>query len=201
MKYKIYKMLLSDVLQKYWNFASIAHLNQFYTNHKGEKLPYINHIGSVVQELYIFLLQTENIYDIELAIGCAILHDTIEDTPFTHHDIENQFGKKIADGVLALTKNETIENKKERMADSLRRINQQPKEISLVKIADRIVNLQPPPKHWSLEKKEKYYEKSKLIHKELSSSNTLLSNRLLEKIKNYTIYLNEVNPEKFPGLY
>lgn len=182
-------MLLPDTVQKYWNFASIAHLNQLYINDKGEQLPYINHIGSVVQEVYIFLLQTKNIYDIELTIGCAILHDIIEDTVFTYSDIENQFGKKIADGVLSLTKDETIQSKKEKMEDSLRRINEQPNEISLVKIADRIVNLQAPPEHWTLEKKEEYYEESKLIYKELDSSNILLSNRLLEKIKNYKIYL------------
>jgi guanosine-3',5'-bis(diphosphate) 3'-pyrophosphohydrolase len=40
----------------------------------------------------------------------------------------------------------------DRMADNLSRIKMQSKEISMVKLADRIINLQTPPGHRTNEK-------------------------------------------------
>lgn len=59
-----------------------------------------------------------------------------------------------------MTKDQTVgadqtdkwERKKLQMQDSLRRIKSQPREVWMVKMADRITNLQPPPGHWSEEK-------------------------------------------------
>ncbi len=73
-----------------------------------------------------------------LSIKCAILHDTIEDTKLTIKEVENRFGKNIADGVLALTKNEQDTTVKDKMLDSLARIKKQPKEVWVVKMADRV---------------------------------------------------------------
>ena len=69
------KMYNQDNITKAWFFASRVHKEQFYP---GEKLPYITHIGNVMMEVMAVSSQLENP---ELAIICAILHDTIEDTP------------------------------------------------------------------------------------------------------------------------
>ena len=61
------------------------------------------------------------------------------------------FGKDVADGVLALTKNENLP-KEDRMRDSLERLLKQPKQVQIVKLADRITNLQAPPHYWTKEK-------------------------------------------------
>ena len=44
------------------------------------------------------------------------------------------------------------------MLDSLKRIKKMSHEVWAVKMADRITNLQPPPKGWSAKKKEHYLE-------------------------------------------
>ena len=71
------------------------------------------------------------------------------------------------------------------MNDSLKRINKLEKEVGIVKIADRITNLQEPPKHWNLEKIKKYHAEAQNIAKTLKNKNTYLKNRLLSKIDEY----------------
>lgn len=75
------------------------------------------------------------------------------------------------------------------MSDSLRRIKRQPREIWMVKLADRMTNLQPPPSYWTTEKRKKYLDQAKLILDELKSGNKFLSSRLNEKIQAYQPYV------------
>jgi (p)ppGpp synthase/HD superfamily hydrolase len=123
--------------------------------------------------------------DVNLALHCAILHDTVEDTSLTQEELEKQFGLSIAAGVMALTKNDSLNSKSEKMLDSLHRICQQPREVWMVKMADRIVNLQPPPFHWSKEKKQKYREEAVIIYEHLKEASEYLADRLLQKINQY----------------
>jgi len=44
----------------------------------------------------------------------------------------------------------------------------------MVKLADRITNLQPPPSHWTAEMTERYKEGAELIYKELASASEYL---------------------------
>jgi (p)ppGpp synthase/HD superfamily hydrolase len=137
----------------------------------------------------ISALQAEDGLDGDLAVQCALLHDVIEDAGKSYEDLEKVFGKNVADGVLALTKSNMIMSKPEKMADSLARVKEQPREIGMVKLADRIVNLQPPPAHWSAEKRTKYREEAIQIHEVLKASCSFLADRLLEKISEYQAYV------------
>ncbi len=182
-----------DTYIKAWNFASKAHCKQFMP---GSDIPYINHIGLVTMEVISALAQpkTERMQHYQpikfqnLAVVCALLHDTIEDTTVTFSDIETTFNKYFAQGVLALTKNTNLPTKREQMLDSLARIKEQPLEISMVKMADRITNLQPPPHYWTKEKINNYREEAQLILDELGKSNEYLAKRLDDKIQNYQQY-------------
>ncbi len=174
-----------EVYIQAWNFASVAHEGQFVPS---SNKPYINHIGLVAMEVMI-AAGKEQTEDTTLAVVCALLHDTIEDTSVSYSDIVDVFGAAIADGVMALTKDKSLPTKQEQMLDSLCRIKQQPSEISMVKLADRITNLQPPPSHWNKIKIENYRLEAELILKELGSSNELLALRLANKIDNYRQYL------------
>jgi (p)ppGpp synthase/HD superfamily hydrolase len=78
------------------------------------------------------------------------------------------------------------------MIDSLERIKSQPKEIWAVKLADRITNLQPPPRHWNQLKKQKYLEEARIIHKELIDGNVFLADRLWIKINDYEAYIEHL---------
>jgi (p)ppGpp synthase/HD superfamily hydrolase len=182
-----------DEIQKIWQLASKLHDGQKYGGHNdGEKVEYINHIGSVVFEIFNAIQSTENINS-DLAIKCAILHDTIEDTTLTYESVNNLFGHEVACGVLALTKNDKIEGQTEKMIDSLKRIKEQPVEIWAVKLADRITNLYEPPYYWNDEKKLKYIEEAKMILNELKDGNKYLAERLEIKIKNYYNFLSKSN--------
>ncbi len=71
------------------------------------------------------------------------------------------------------------------MIDSLTRVNKLKKEVGLVKIADRITNLQTPPQHWSKDKIIKYCNEAKLISSTLKNKNDYLNKRLETKICEY----------------
>lgn len=62
----------------------------------------------------------------------------------------------------ALTKQKALPAA-ERMKDSLRRILEEPVEIGMVKMADRISNLVQPPGHWTVQKIAAYRDESRLI--------------------------------------
>lgn len=178
-----------DVYVKAWDYATLAHHGQTYAGpREGMKYDYINHIGSVTMELIWSLGGTGGV-DGNLALQCAILHDSIEDTTTTYENLVNTFGKKVADGVQALTKNEALSTKAEQMSDSLARIKLQPSEVWMVKLSDRITNLSEPPYYWSKEKRSKYLHEARFILAELGSSNQLLAERLASRIASYQQYL------------
>jgi (p)ppGpp synthase/HD superfamily hydrolase len=146
----------------------------------------IMHVSFVSMEVMAALAH-EPERDGNLAVQCALLHDVVEDTGVSYEDVKDGFGTAVADGVLALTKNSNLP-KDQQMADSLHRIRQQPAEIWLVKLADRITNLAEPPHTWSREKKERYRQEASQIHAALHEASPYLSRRLLEKIKAYEAY-------------
>jgi len=168
---------------KAFKFAAEAHKKQ---NLPGSDLPYVIHLTLVSMEI-MAVLSVEDDFDGDLAIQCALLHDVIEDAGIKYDNIKNEFGVKVVDGVNALSKNKAIKSKKEQMIDSLERIKKQPKEVWMVKLADRITNLQPPPLHWDQEKISKYKQEAKLIYDKLKDGNKFLADRLKHKIDSYNL--------------
>jgi (p)ppGpp synthase/HD superfamily hydrolase len=173
------KWTQDDYIQAY-RFAADRHHGQKYP---GTDLPYVMHLSFVCMEV-IVACHHSDVEDETIAIQCALLHDTIEDTSTTYEEIKQEFGVKVADGVLALTKNADLE-KSLRMLDSLQRIQQQPRAIGSVKLADRITNLQAPPHYWQPEKIVAYREEAIVIYEHLKLANDYLANRLQQKIEAY----------------
>jgi len=176
--------ITQDTIAKAWLFAATAHKEQKYPI---KELPYLMHIGSVVLEVVGVL---DSIQNPTLALCCAILHDTIEDTVVTFEDIQKEFGNDIARGVAALSKNKNLAKEKQ-MRDSLERIKQEPKEVWIVKMADRVANLSKPPASWSLEKRKNYQKEATMILEYLGSANEKLAKRLASKITEYNHYIKE----------
>ena len=176
-------MWSQDLFYKAYNFASVVHNGQ---NVPGTDLPYIVHVSLVCGELMAVVDKDD--MDSNLIIQCGALHDVMEDTEVTYQDIANEFGEVVANGVEALTKNPSLE-KSIQIRESIQRILKQPKEIWMVKLADRITNLNPPPSFWTTEKKTLYLEDSKFIYSKLKSANKTLSERLLSKIHEYKHYI------------
>jgi (p)ppGpp synthase/HD superfamily hydrolase len=178
-----------DELQDIWHLASRLHNGQKYGGEKkDEQVEYLNHIGGVVFEV-LNAAQHSPGMDVNFALKCAILHDALEDTPYSYDEVLELFGKEVADGVMALTKDETIEGKRGKMTDSLKRIKTQRKEVWAVKLADRVVNLYRPPWYWDNEKKNEYMEEARLILHELKEGNEYLAKRLERKIEVYNRFL------------
>lgn len=161
-------------------FAAEAHSGQTIT---GTDLPYLLHLSLVGMEV-IAALHAEPGHDADLAVQCALLHDVIEDTPVGYAEVAARFGAAVADGVLALTKDPALP-KDQQMADSLARIQLQPPSVWLVKLADRICNLQPPPAHWTPAKAAAYRAEAELIAHTLGEASPLLAARLRAKIAGY----------------
>lgn len=162
-------------------FVAQAHKEQ---KLPGSDLPYLVHLSNVAMEVITAIAQESEGIDSDLAMQAALLHDSIEDTELNYEDVQREFGTAIADGVLALTKNETLP-KAEQMLDSLQRIKLQPREIGMVKLADRITNLQKPPHYWNSEKIARYQKEARLILEKLAGSHKYLENRLAQKIETY----------------
>jgi len=154
---------------------------------KGSRNPYVVHLSNVAMELFVTARNTPG-FDLALAVQVALLHDTIEDTQTTRAELETTFSTDVADGVWALTKDPKL-LADYRLTDSLAKIRQCPKEVWAVKLADRITNLQPPPKSWSKNHIREYLYDSVQILEALKGANEYLEKRLKAKIEEYNKYL------------
>lgn len=167
-----------ELFKKAIDFAAKAHGDQKII---GSGAPYVVHVVKVATEV---LCVADGSFDVDLAMQCALLHDCVEDAGVTWGELERTFGKRVADGVQALTKDEKIP-RIDRMVDALQRILAQPREVAMVKLADRITNMEPPPPQWSPEKVREYREEANLIHDTLKDAHPGLAQRLQEKIAVY----------------
>lgn len=168
-------------------FAAEKHTEQGQTI-PGTGLPYVVHLSNVTMEILMAAPHTPD-FRLDFAVQVALLHDTLEDTSATLEEISNRFGMDVAQGVLALTKNEAL-SKAEQMPDSLKRIKALQPEVWAVKLADRITNLQKPPSHWDHTKIAEYSRESIQILQELKGGNAYLEKRLEEKINEYKTHFS-----------
>lgn len=152
----------------------------------GSELPYISHVARVCFELLLFA--DGESYELEFMLVVAALHDTLEDTNTTEAELLERFGPKVLAAVKALSKDRRLP-KTLQIEDSLNRILAEPKEVQLVKLADRIANLDRPPANWSHEKISEYRKTSELIWTRLKGAHDGLASRLQERISAYARYL------------
>ena len=161
-------------------FAARAHNAQKFP---GSELPYLLHVTTVAAEVMAALAR-EPAARPDLAVICALLHDTVEDCGVQVDALRDEFGADVAAGVLALSKDPSLP-KDQAMADSLRRILAQPREVWMVKLADRITNLQKPPGHWNAAKIAAYRAEALAIADTLGAASPHLHARLRAKIADY----------------
>ncbi|MBR5586801.1 MAG: bifunctional (p)ppGpp synthetase/guanosine-3',5'-bis(diphosphate) 3'-pyrophosphohydrolase [Clostridia bacterium] len=143
---ELYETLLSDIqkshsggnieiVQKAFQFALKAHGNQKRVS--GED--YICHPLQVAIIISNMLLDCDT-------IAAGILHDTVEDTDVSFHDLELQFGKNVAlmvDGVTKLGKIQ-FDSQEEAQIENLRKMfmsTARDLRVMLIKLADRLHNM------------------------------------------------------------
>lgn len=117
-------------------FAKTAHDGAL---RKGTNIPYITHPIETAQ------IAAEMTMDEDVIIA-ALLHDVIEDTPFTASDIEERFGQRVAGLVL-----EESENKRRsesaantwllRKQETIAHLNSASREVKLIALADKLSNM------------------------------------------------------------
>lgn len=167
-----------------YRFAAEAHQGQLV---RGTNLPYLMHLSLVAMEVMAALIH-EPAHDGDLAVQCALLHDILEDTAIAAAQLEARFGASVLAGVQALSKDPGLP-KEQQIPDSLARIQRQPPVIGMIKLADRITNLQPPPPDWSRARRERYRDDAWAIYHALSDSSAYLAARLQDHIERYEHYL------------
>ena len=123
------------LILKAYEVGAAAHSGQ--TRKTGE--PYIFHPIAVAQILANLRMDHES-------IAAAILHDTIEDTPVTFEDIEEQFGLEIASLVEGVTKLDKMKfrTRVEADAESFRKLMlamSRDLRVIFIKLADRLHNM------------------------------------------------------------
>ncbi len=177
-------MWTQEKYQKAILFAAKAHGGQTI---KGTNASYVVHISNVAMEVMGAWVENPD-FDIDFALSVALLHDTLEDTDVTSEFLAKTFGDDICSSVMALTKDETLPYSRQ-MEDSLLRISENRfKETAIVKLADRITNLQHPPDLWDSPKRLAYRQSAILIMQKLAGANSYLQKRLQSKIDNYLKY-------------
>jgi (p)ppGpp synthase/HD superfamily hydrolase len=183
-----------DLYIRTYRFAAHAHRWQ---KVPGTSLPYIMHLSFVAMEI-LAAAAVDDIGDANLALQCALLHDTLEDTRVRYEQLVDNFGAGVAEGVLALTLNRRLP-KSAQMSECLERIRAQRGEIWMVKLADRITNLQPPPPHWSTARIQDYHRESQGILEAIGSANPFLAQRLRAKIAEYAAFASPANLHRTKG--
>ncbi|EMN8297182.1 HD domain-containing protein [Pseudomonas aeruginosa] len=174
---------LADRYNQAWLFAARAHRNQTLS---GSPLPYLVHLGMVANEL-LAADRDGAIERLGETLQSAVLHDTLEDTVTSPEELRQQFGEFVCAGVQALSKR-VGDGPKRSLDDYLQALAEGPAQYALVKLCDRITNLQPPPQTWNQDKIANYHQESQLILARLGHAHAATARRLREKIEHYRQY-------------
>ena len=177
-------------MKSLWNCKSVYKALNFACKAFGVKYPifdknrknYTEHFMAVALNAVNFT--TDENVNHEFMLIVAILHDILEDTDITYSDLKNKFSFEVANAVKSLSRNEELPFE-EQIPDCLNRIKSQPKEVAIVKMADRLYNIRERYLGWTLEHQEMYKKEAQLVCNELGYASINLKNALQQAIEEY----------------
>ena len=139
----------ADAVAKAVEFAVRYHGDQ--TRPTGA--PYAEHLLEALE----VLVRGAGVTDPDI-LQAAVLHDVVEDTPCTIDDVRRAFGGRVAEMVGWVTKPEPAEGVDRKAAKEayLSRLKDAPDDAVLVKLADRVSNVQTL-RNLRLPKQRQYY--------------------------------------------
>ncbi|MHA1932756.1 MAG: HD domain-containing protein [Promethearchaeota archaeon] len=162
----------------YWNALSFAFIKYGKLKRKSKDIPYVIH---PIRITTILRAVGFNEFDHEDLMIAALFHDLLEDTDTDLKEIKKQFGKKVGEIVVELTKPEGAkERKKDKWVEDF--VNKS-KEAKTIKLADRIDNLMDMRDIWDAEKQSSYTEQARIILKTCGDANEQLAHKLDELSK------------------
>jgi guanosine-3',5'-bis(diphosphate) 3'-pyrophosphohydrolase len=140
-------------------FAAERHRDQ---RRKGKDAsPYINHPLGLAN-----LLAGDCCERDATTLMAALLHDTVEDTGTSIEEIEQVFGREVAQVVLEVTDDKSLP-KAERKRLQIEHAANLSRPAKLVKLADKICNLRDisssAPADWSLQRVREYFDWAKQV--------------------------------------
>ncbi len=148
--------------------------------HEGQKYgiyPYDIHLGNVVSVLMKFSVFPVNQENCNLLVS-AWLHDILEDTDVSIEELEDKFGKTITEIIFSLTDGDGA-NRKEKKENMYNKLIKN-KDGIVVKLADRIANVEFCLIHNNMELYQMYRQEQPELEKKISPKiNTDLQQSLL----------------------
>ncbi len=150
-----------------------------------------NNEPAVSHPLGVAMILTQAEIHCSRTLLVAMLHDSIEDAPteqagLIFETISKNIGVDVATVVLELTDDRGLA-KQMRKEDQLIRLRSASYSARVVKLADRIANLDPLsiPPSWDTKQISTYAEHSKKLLEALSGTHTLLETRLHSLLNSY----------------
>jgi (p)ppGpp synthase/HD superfamily hydrolase len=125
-------MRYSNRLERAITTAGKQHKNQFRKDL--QKLPYITHLFSVAAHV------SAHSADEDVVIA-ALLHDTVEDTPYTFEEMERAFGKRVRGIVESITEPEQTYSWEKRKEVYIKKLMSASEGALMIAAADKIHNL------------------------------------------------------------
>ena len=169
-----------NLVLKATQFAALKHCDQ---RRKDGKTPYIIHPISVA----MILAEIGSIEDPEI-LSAALLHDTLEDTDTSAHELDKNFGSRVRIIVEELTDNDmlTFSQRKQMQIDNAPYLS---KDATLVRIADKISNvsdvIENPPPEWNQKRCNKYVDWTEAVMNNCQKVNQDLENHFFELLTEY----------------
>lgn len=151
-------------------FAAEKHCGQVRKDQRGS--PYITHPLAVAQILW----EIGGIQKTEI-LSAAILHDTLEDTATTRHELADHFGNAVLTIVLEVSDDKSLP-KMERKRRQVLHAPDLSRPARLVKLGDKLANctdiLQSPPNGWNLNRRQEYIQWSADVIAQIRGVNAAL---------------------------
>lgn len=166
-------------IQKAKELAELSHQGQT----RDEGTPYFEHVERVAKRLTEMRGQAHYVI-------IAYLHDILEDTHITYTDLRDQFGRYVADGVQALTK-----EKGEDVSKYLKNIiNHKSYGLAYIKLLDRIDNISSLQLCPNKNKIKRYIKETQDVFiPVMSSGRQMQHSDYSELMKELTERLNKIN--------
>ncbi len=198
-------MKYTPKIEKAIQKASSLHQNQ--VRKGGNKLPYITHLFSV------FVILSEYTQDEDILIA-GLLHDTLEDTPYTADELEKDFGSRIREIVEGVSEQKTKNGEKidwvDRKKEYIIGLKAGTEDSLLVSAADKIHNfnsaldaysdnIEAFKKDFASEDRILFYSTIVDVITERLGKDHLLVVKLQEAFNNYKTFLEKVYTDTTPN--